>query len=299
MALTYHFESYSEDFSTRLDRWIKRRYVACTQGMIQKALRKRFIRINNVWKKAGTPLEAGDQIGIEIHLHQEWETLSERALQSEQRTRRKPSEEIDLRSLIVDETAEVLVLNKPSGMNVQGGTNVDFSLADALKEKGYRLVHRIDRATSGLLIVAKTLSSAIFLTEMFREHKIHKNYRAIVIGSFRRSSGMIDLPILVDGNSRVAQTRYKTVYEEKGKRWTDVELTPLTGRKHQLRIHMAKLGHPIVGDRKYDSERRTIGLLPSRELFLHAQGLTLRDRHGQEKTWTVPLPSYWPTPSEK
>lgn len=296
MALTYQFETYSEDFAMRLDRWLKRRYGACTQGMIEKALRKRFIRINGVKQAAGTLLEAGDQIGVEIHMHQEWEALSKRAEEAAQAKRRTRSGGIDLAPLVVDETADFLILNKPSGMDVQGGTNVDHNLADALSMKGYRLVHRIDRATSGLLIVAKTLSAAVFLTRLFRDHKVQKTYRAIVLGRMSRASGEVNLPIRTPNGQRSAQTRYRVVREDPNGRWTDVELSPLTGRKHQLRIHMASLGHPIVGDRKYDVEGRTFGMFPEKVLFLHAQRITFRDKTGSRRTGVVPLPPYWPSP---
>lgn len=296
MALTYQFFTYSEDFPTRLDRWLRRQYSACTQGMIEKALRKRFIRINGVKQAAGTLLEAGDQVGVEIHLHQEWEALSREA--EKQAAKAVSSGAIlDLAPLIVDETPELLILNKPSGMNVQGGTNVGANLADTLRHrsKECRLVHRIDRATSGLLIVAKTLSAAVFLTGLFRDHKVRKTYRAIVGGRLKRPSGVINSPIVTEGIERSAQTRYRVVAEDPKGRWTDVELKPLTGRKHQLRIHMASLGHPIVGDRKYDSEAQTFGLFPgTKALFLHAQSLTFQDKAGVMQTWTVSLPKYWP-----
>lgn len=274
----------------RLDRWIKRRYPVCTQGVIEKALRKRFIRVNGVKQAAGTPLEAGDQVNIEIHLHHEWDTASKT-----ETTRQCPSSgKMDWRPLIIDETLDFLILNKPSGMDVQGGTNVGTNLADALSTKGYRLVHRIDRATSGLLIVAKTLSAAVFLTGLFREHKVRKTYRAIVLGKLSQPSGVIELPILVKGEHRAAQTRFKVVFEEVHGHWTDVTLSPLTGRKHQLRIHMASLGHPIVGDQKYDTDGQTEGLLSGKAMFLHAQSLMFHDKTGKERKWKVPLPPYWP-----
>lgn len=290
MALTYHSVTYDEDFSTRLDRWLRRSYPALTQGAVQKALRDRFVRVNQAKSQASTTLKKGDRISVEIHLHQRWKALE------------KPERPLvatpDFSPLILDETEDLLVLNKPSGLDVQGGTKVQVHL-DAWLKRAYpeaRLVHRIDKATSGLLCVAKNLKTAIRLTELFRTRQVHKTYRAVIWGRPQSQKGDIRTPLPdAQGHPRSlsAHTRYNVLAE--GALWSDVELTPFTGRKHQLRLHMAGEGHPILGDRKYDTEGKTLGLLPPRGvLFLHAYQISFCGASGEKSSWTAPLPSYWP-----
>lgn len=290
MALTYYSTTYQEDFPSRLDRWLRRRYPSLTQGVVQKALRDRFIRVNHAKSQASTSLQQGDVVSVEIHLHERWIALSS----SERSTPPTP----DFSSLILDETNDLLIINKPSGLDVQGGTKVQVHL-DAWLKRTYpdaRLVHRIDKATSGLLCVAKNLRMAMLLTDLFRNRQVHKTYRAIVWGRLHPQKGRISEPIHdVDGRipARPAQTEYRVI--RKGSFWSDVELTPLTGRKHQLRIHMAGKGNPILGDKKYDIEGKTLGLLPPKGvLFLHAHRLSFCDADGKVNSWVAPLPSHWP-----
>lgn len=291
MALTYVHETYSEDFESRLDKWLMRRYPALTQGKIQKSLRERFVRVNSAKSSASTHLKKGDKISIEVHLDTQW-----LAQAKDRKPTRGCSIQTDFSSLILEESEDILVLNKPSGLDVQGGTKVAIHLDGWLKCycKESRLVHRIDKMTSGLLLVAKNLRTAVFLAERFRHNEIKKTYRAIVSGHFFHSKGIIETPI-GDGveGEKDAITHYSIVRE--ATQWTEVELKPQTGRKHQLRIHMASLGHPIIGDTKYDLERQTIGLLsPKTVLFLHAYCLNFVESSGRQKAWQAPLPEYWP-----
>lgn len=298
MALTFHHFIYTEEFPSRLDRWLKRQYEGCTQGMIEKAIRKRFIRINSIKVESSTLLNLKDRISVEIHLHQDWIKLLEKVPTLSKNIH------YSFEDLIFDQTQDFLILNKPSGLDVQGGKNVSKNIDDWLKvkSKDYRLVHRIDRATSGLLIVAKNLASAVFLTHLFREHKIEKTYRAIVWGRLDQIKGDILLPVshkmydlLPKGKEQSAQTHFEVLFYHEKENWSDVQLTPLTGRKHQLRIHMSALGHPIMGDQKYDLEKKTFSIFKTKKvLFLHAWKLTFKDQKKKLKSWTSPLPSYWP-----
>lgn len=294
MALSYHIIPYEEPFVSRCDRWLKRLYPNLTQGRIQRALRQRFVRVNQAKSQASTPLAKGDELAIEIHLHEQWLLLG-----TEQAER--PRQTKDYSAFILDETEDLLVMNKPSGLDVQGGTHVSQHL-DAWLHQSFpeaRLVHRLDRMTSGILLIAKNLKTAIELSTLFRQRKVQKTYRALVVGRLKEKQGTIDQSLVTktkQGERKLvsAQTTFKVLNEQSA--WSEVELHPLTGRKHQLRIHMANLGHPILGDTKYDLDHKACNLLkPKDPLFLHAFRLSLRDAAGRKHSWTAPLPAYWPS----
>jgi 23S rRNA pseudouridine955/2504/2580 synthase len=241
-------------------------------------------------------LTAGAKVSIEIHLHRKWEEMSVEA----------PPVVVtyNFDHLILDESDDLLVLNKPSGLDVQGGSHVHENIDAWLKSKSseYRLVHRIDRVTSGLLIVAKSLVAAISLTQMFRTRSVKKCYRAIVVGAMPQNAGEINLPIvphttrpslvaIADGRGKPAVTKYRVVSYDSVRNFSELELVPLTGRKHQLRLHLAALGHPICGDNKYGQAGAYLHWLPPNVLLLHAWKISLVD---PPRSWTAPLPDYWP-----
>ncbi|MDR1207772.1 MAG: RluA family pseudouridine synthase [Holosporales bacterium] len=295
MSLTYQHFTYDMEVSSRLDRWLKRKYNGCTQGAIEKAIRARFVRVNGEKTSAGTALTIGTSVSVEIHLHQKWEEMSHDVL--------CPTVAYSFDSLILDETADFLILNKPSGLDVQGGSHVHENIDDWLRTKSseYRLVHRIDRATSGLLIVAKSLSSAISITQMFRIRNVKKCYRAIVVGELASKAGEINLPIanhpkiasmmaVGTNDGKDASTNYRLKNFNPQENWSDVELFPLTGRKHQLRLHMSAIGHPIIGDDKYGGHLH-LADMPKNVLLLHAWRISLP---AVGLRWEAPLPTYWP-----
>ncbi len=231
-----------------------------------------------------------------------------------------------IRSCVIYRDDDLIAINKPYGLAVQGGTgqaarHVD-ALADALKfdrtEKP-RLVHRIDRETSGVLLMARTAAAAADLARSFRRRETRKLYWAVVRGAPRPPEGDVTYALAKartehgeamramghdgredGGGGRAARSRY-AVIEALGNRLAWVALSPITGRTHQLRVHMAAIGHPIVGDFKYGSRPRDGGdesgtlLGPglSRKLHLHARSLALR--HPSTGTWlelTAPLPDH-------
>ncbi|GHS94173.1 ribosomal large subunit pseudouridine synthase C [Alphaproteobacteria bacterium] len=302
MALSFHTWTYALDVPMRLDRWTKRAYSGVTQSDVEKNLRKRFLRLNDARGTAGASLQKGDRVSVEIHLHEHWSQLA--PIEAP-----RPPCLRSWNALILDETDSFLILNKPSGVDVQGGTHVKESIDDWLKtrSKEYRLVHRIDRATSGLLLVAKTLEAAIFLTKLFREKKIQKKYRALIWGIPSAKKGILTYPLALKGGAsslvvvdkvrgQEAKTHYSWLRSAPEGLWSEVELRPETGRKHQLRVHLAALGHPILGDEKYGTRRRTFSLFPEAKhvLFLHAQTLSFQDTQKRFVSWTAPLPPYWP-----
>lgn len=208
------------------------------------------------------------------------------------------AERAELESWIIFEDDEICLINKPYGLSVQGGTDIHKHLDGMLKcfKKGvnYHLVHRLDKDTSGLLLLAKSHSSANFLSLLFKERKIEKTYVAVVHGQIRQNEFMVDVPLLKDfkgskelivvsPSGKSARTLCHVLYRKK--EYTLVELKPLTGRTHQLRVHMSHIGHPIVGDYKYGSIAKQ-GV----RLHLHAKSLTFP--YGDKKadmTFHAPL----------
>ncbi len=188
---------------------------------------------------------------------------------------------------VIYEDDNVLVLNKPAGLlsMVKG----EYCPEPTLEDYGL-LVHRLDRDTSGVVILAKNPETQKLLRRQFQDRKAHKTYYAIVEGHPKQSEALIDLPIernfkqpntfLVTPNGKASQTYYKVI--KQNDRYSLLELKPTTGRTHQLRVHLKYLGTPILGDRVYGDE--------ASRLFLHAHSLEITIPEGQRRTFTAPLP---------
>jgi 23S rRNA pseudouridine955/2504/2580 synthase len=202
------------------------------------------------------------------------------------------------------------VLNKPPGLATQGGTgttqHVD-RLLDAYAgedEPRPRLVHRLDKDTSGVLLVARTPGSAAFFSTRFSGRTARKIYGALVVGVPSINDGMIELPLakqpgtggekmhVDEEGGQSARTRYR-VLDRAGNRAAWVELHPLTGRTHQLRVHMAAIGHPIVGDGKYGGQEAFLSGTISRKMHLHARRLIIDHPDGVPLDVTAPLPEHF------
>ncbi len=205
---------------------------------------------------------------------------------------------------IIYEDAQLLVVNKPAGMIVYPDGKHDYpALSHWLEQKygegNFHFVHRIDRETSGLLIMALTEESYAFLKEQFQEREVKKTYRAFVYGTLKIDRGVIDKPIgssrggkgprsakLPHGTMREAVTAYRVI--ERGEGATYVEAFPKTGRTHQIRVHFSAVQHPIVADVLYASRRAPI--LGFERLALHALTVSFTHPNGKEVTFTAPLP---------
>lgn len=212
---------------------------------------------------------------------------------------------MNLRDVLIHEDAHILVFNKPAGLAVQGGSGVTQSLETLLTQfaksngKTPRLVHRLDRETSGVIVAARTKPAAAFLSEAFAGGDTKKTYRAIVCGGAPdtrdgeialalRKSNRRGLDIMeIDASGQAALTRYRTLAA--GPSAALLELNPETGRMHQLRAHCAAIGRPIAGDGKYGGLFNLAGTdIPS--LMLHAAALEIPHPAGGRKTFTAPQP---------
>jgi 23S rRNA pseudouridine955/2504/2580 synthase len=290
-----------KDGSLRLDRWFKRHYPGLGHGQLEKLLRTGRIRVNGKRAKSGDRIEPGQAIQVP--------PLSDVALPV--RTAPyppRPSDEAMLRAAILHRDEAIIVLNKPPGLAVQGGTATERhldGLLDALRFGNVerpRLVHRLDKDTSGLLVVARTAASAAFLTRAFREKTTRKTYWAVVVGLPKPEQGRIDLALLKTpgrGGERVRPAEeegrhaitYYRVIDGAGDRASWLALMPLTGRTHQLRAHCAAIGTPILGDAKYgEAAAHLAGVPGSRRLHLHARSLAMPHPLGGSREFTAPLP---------
>ena len=181
-------------------------------------------------------------------------------------------------------------MNKPSGIAVQGGTNIKLNvdmLLDSLKyelKDRPKLIHRIDKNTSGLLLIARNLKSAKFFGEIFRERKIKKKYLLLVKGLIKDKTGEIKIPIITNKKENSATTKYTLItYFNK---ISLVLASPLTGRKHQIRKHFSMIGHPILGDKRF-------GLTDNSNFFLHSYYTEFQNEKKRLVKLIAPIPDYF------
>jgi len=283
----------------RLDRWFKRHYPALGHGRLEKLLRLGQIRVDGQRARAGDRLSAGQQIRVPA--------LAELPPPAAPVA---PAEAARLRRQILHQDAALIVLNKPPGLAVQGGTRVERhldGLLDALRfgsDERPRLVHRLDRDTSGVLLLARTAAAAAFLTRAFRDRATRKIYWALVAGRPTPAQGRIDLALAKRGGAggervrpdaeegKRAVSHYRLV-ESAGERASWLALMPVTGRTHQLRAHCAAIGTPILGDFKYGGALALLAGLPTtRQLHLHARALALPHPAGGTLRVAAPLPRH-------
>ena len=312
-----------DEADQRLDRWMKKRFPQVSQGMIEKFCRKGEIRVEGGRVKSATRLEAGQTVRIP--------PLPDEAAPVIQRTRISDADAKMIRNCVIYRDDHVIALNKPPGLAVQGGSgqadrHVD-ALSDALifdAEEKPRLVHRLDRDTSGVLLLARTRLAAKALTASMRHRETRKIYWAIVAGVPTPYLGEVRYGLVKAGGhgkggegekmiavhprdvdstpgAKRAHTLYATLFRV-GSRASWVALEPITGRTHQLRAHMAEVGHPIVGDGKYggsgqenmgDGWGAQLGGIISKKLHLHARMMRFEHPHTRKViTVTAELPDH-------
>ena len=299
----------ADEDDTRLDRWLKRKFHGITQIQIEKALRKGEIRVDGARAKSNTRVKAGQTVRVPpIAPPPKDEEGEERP-----RAKVKSSDADMMRSLVIYEDDEVIALNKPSGIAVQGGTGTTRHI-DALSRalvpdtaEKPRLVHRLDRDTSGVLILAKTVGSANRLSKLFRSRELDKIYWAVTLGVPHPAAGDIRGWMIKSSGPggdkekmrQAAQSEKGAVHaltlysvvQNAGRKAAWVALKPETGRTHQLRFHMAEIGCAIVGDFKYTCDRETpAGLADG--LHLHARALRLPNPGGRAIEIVAELPPH-------
>jgi len=294
----------SADGNIRLDRWFKRHFPALTHGRLEKLLRTGQVRLD------GKRAQASDRVqpGQTIRVPPLGNLAPTRAAATPAPAR--PEEAKALQDAVLYRDADLIALNKPAGLAVQGGTGVDRHL-DALLDilrfdavERPRLVHRLDRDTSGVLVLARSARAAAELAAAFRAKATRKIYWAAVVGLPKPREGKIDLPLAKlqgrlgervmpdEDDGKPAVTRYEVV-SHAGDKLAWLALMPITGRTHQLRAHCVALGTPILGDGKYGGRAsRPLGVPEPRKLHLHARVLILPRPDGSVLKLTAPLPEH-------
>mgnify|MGYP003183827671 FL=1 len=286
----------AEDDGMRLNRWFMKYYPNLTLGRLQKLLRTKQIKVDGKRAETSLKLAAGSEVRVPP-MDEQPETGANRSEIS-----RRDAEFI--LSLVIYKDDNIIVLNKPSGLAVQGGTNrhVDGmleALRFELNEKP-KLVHRIDKDTSGVLVLARNRTWADRLTKAFREHTLPKTYLALVNSCPKNPAGEIKAPLekcgeksLVSPDGKPAATVYKTL-DEVGSKFALVEASPLTGRTHQIRAHMEYIGCPIVGDDKYfgGEKRQKYASIPDK-LYLHAYKIDLSALYNKKTVIKAALPEHF------
>ncbi|MGB5347252.1 MAG: RluA family pseudouridine synthase [Woeseia sp.] len=284
----------ADDAGQRIDNFLRRHLPGVPKSRVYRLLRRGEVRVNGGRVRADHKLAAGDEVRVPpAHIN----------AAGAQPARGRVD---DLAASIIFEDKYLLVVNKPGGVAVHGGSGISHGVIELLRAarpelKDLSLVHRLDRETSGCLVLAKRRSALRALHEMFREGRVEKNYLALVAGDWQQGEQLIDAPLLV--TNRRGGERHVVIDEAGKPSTTRVKLSrnyeiyslmqcqPQTGRTHQIRVHLASAGHPILGDERYgnpdvNAKAHAHGL---RRLFLHAQSISFPDMSGNEQHFTAPL----------
>jgi 23S rRNA pseudouridine955/2504/2580 synthase len=293
-----------DDDDIRLDRWFKRHLPEIGFATISRWARTGQIRVDGKRADPADRLASGQVLRVPPG------NLAPTAKAPRTRKPLSPEDRALAEGMVLLETPTALVLNKPPGLATQGGSgtfkHVD-GLLDAYADDSQprpRLVHRLDKDTSGVLLIARTPGSAATFSKRFAGRTARKIYWALVAGVPEPNEGLIDLPLakqpgsggekmMVDKSEHglPSKSRYRVI-DRAGNRAAWVELQPLTGRTHQLRVHMAAIGHPIIGDGKYGGLDAFLSGSISRKLHLHARRLVIDAPGGQVIDVTAPLPEH-------
>ena len=276
----------------RLDRLLRNKLGKIPQSLIEKSLRSGKIKLNKKKVKSSFKVHTNDK--IELYNFEFKENLIQKKIKY------KPSDEIikENENLIIDDNENFVVLNKNSGISVQGGTKSKKNLIDIFAQSeifsGNKpfSVHRLDKETSGVFIIAKNRETAQLLTSLFRLRKVHKTYLAICHGEIEKNSGEWNDELLRFENGKKIIEKAKTIFKVIDKNYNSslVELKPITGRKHQLRKQLFNIGHSIYGDKKYKSSNFTKGI--NKNLMLHSFQIKfiIKDK---KYTYKALLPDYF------
>jgi len=283
-----------EQSGQRIDNFLRRQLPGLPKGRLYRILRRGEVRVNGGRVRAEYKLKSGDEVRIppaRINAGPEAPAAGKLA---------------DLEKQVIYEDKRLLVINKPSGLAVHGGSGISHGVIELLRAarpdlRDLSLVHRLDRETSGCLVLAKRRSALRELHAKFRDGTVEKNYFALVIGDWQLGEQFVDAPLLVEhrkngerhvvvsGAGKKAQTKMR-LSRTFGK-YSLLQCQPQTGRTHQIRVHALHTGHPVAGDERYgDPEENEIARkLGLKRLFLHAQSIAFPDASGNDLHFTAPL----------
>ena len=276
----------------RIDRWLRNKIGKIPQSLIEKSLRSGKIKLNKKKIKSSFKIRTNDK--IEIFNFKFKDTIKHKKI------RFVPTDEIikSNEDLIIDNNNDFIVVNKAAGISVQGGTKSKKNLIDIFKKskifegsKPYS-VHRLDKDTSGVFIIAKNRETAQILTSLFRLRKVHKTYLAICHGELDKNTGELnDKLVRYDNGKKItedAKTYFKVI--DKNSNSSLIEMKPITGRKHQLRKQLFNIGHSIYGDQKYISSTLMKG--KNKNLMLHSYQIRFIIKE-KRYTYTALTPDYF------
>ena len=276
----------------RIDRWIRNNLGRFPQGLIEKSLKNGKIKLNNKKVKSSHKVKEGDIVSLFNFDFKE--TIIQKTIKF------IPSEEIikENEDLIIDDNTDFIVLNKSSGISVQGGTKskknlVDiFARSEIFQNTKPFSVHRLDKDTSGVFIMAKHRESAQLLTSLFRLRKVHKTYLAICHGELQNDSGEWNDDLIRYDNDKKIVEKARTIYKvlDKNSICSLVEMKPITGRKHQLRKQLFAAGCPIYGDQKYKYDNNDKAI--NKNLMLHSYQIKFMIKD-KKYTYKALLPDYF------
>ncbi len=293
-----------DDDAVRLDRWFKRNLPEIGFATISRWARTGQIRVD------GKRADPADRVSVGQVLRVPPGTAMPTVKKLRVREPLDDEQVARAEAMVITQDRAAIVLNKPPGLATQGGSGT-FDHVDRLldafagdDQPRPRLVHRLDKDTSGVLLIARTPGSAAFFSKRFSGRSAKKTYWALVVGVPEQYEGMIEAALAkqpgsggekmhVDvENGQPAKTKYRVI-DRAGNRAAWVELQPLTGRTHQLRVHMAAIGHPIVGDGKYGGQLAFLTGSVSRKMHLHARRLVIDHPQGDALDVTAPLPEHF------
>jgi 23S rRNA pseudouridine955/2504/2580 synthase len=284
----------SDRAGQRIDNFLRNELPGVPKGRVYRLLRRGEVRVNGGRVRAEYKLQEGDEVRV---------PPARVSTGAPPPPERLAAEMLDR---VIYEDKRLLVINKPTGAAVHGGSGISHGVIELLRHArpdltDLGLVHRIDRETSGCLVMAKRRSALRELHERFREGKVEKNYLALVVGDWQYGEQLIDVPLLVQNRKggerhvivsdkgKVAQTRI-SLSRTYGI-YSLLQCAPATGRTHQIRVHLQHAGHPIAGDDRYGDEEanKVAKQLGLKRLFLHAQSIAFADDSGNELHFTAPL----------
>ncbi len=286
----------AESAGQRIDNFLRRELKGVPKGRLYRLLRRGEVRVNGGRVRAEYRLSDGDEVRLP-------------PVRLDAAPAPPPAARADaLAEETLFEDKRLLVVNKPAGVAVHGGSGISHGVIELLRAarpelSDLSLVHRLDRETSGVLVLAKRRSALRALHALFREGRVEKNYLALVAGDWQHGEQRVDVPLLVrhreggerhvivspDGKPAVTRIRLARGYGD----MSLLQCQPLTGRTHQIRVHTAYAGHPIIGDPRYgdaafNERAKRLGLA---RMFLHAQSIAFPDDSGNEQHFTAPLPA--------